>query len=89
MKRTIHASQQLDKYIEQEKQKGKSPSTVVNELFDEYVKLKTKQIIAKSSSQQVATLFVMHLRGIRGTINNGVSCGNSSCSSRGHDYYSF
>lgn len=51
MKRTIHTSTQLDEYIEQEKQKGKSPSTVVNELFDEYVKLKTKQIIAKSSSQ--------------------------------------
>lgn len=51
MKRTIHTSQQLDEYIEQMKQQGKSPSTVVNELFDEYVKLKTKQIIAKSSSQ--------------------------------------
>lgn len=51
MKRTIHTSTQLDEYIEQEKEKGKSPSTVVNELFDEYVKLKTKQIIAKSSSQ--------------------------------------
>ena len=51
MKRTIHTSQQLDEYIERGKEKGKSPSTVVNELFDEYVKLKTKQIIAKSSSQ--------------------------------------
>lgn len=51
MKRTIHTSQQLDEYIEQEKEKGKSPSTVVNELFDEYVKMKTKQIIARSSSQ--------------------------------------
>ena len=51
MKRTIHTSTQLDEYIEQEKEKGKSPSTVVNELFDEYVKLKTKEIIAKSSSQ--------------------------------------
>lgn len=51
MKRTIHTSTQLDGYIEQEKEKGKSPSTVVNELFDEYVKLKTKQIIAKSDNQ--------------------------------------
>lgn len=51
MKRTIHTSQQLDEYIEREKQKGKSPSTVVNELFDEYVKLKTKQIITESSNQ--------------------------------------
>lgn len=51
MKRTIHTSQQLDEYIEREKQKGKSPSTAVNELFDDYVKMKTKQIIAKSSNQ--------------------------------------
>lgn len=51
VKRTIHTSQQLDEYIERGKEKGKSPSTVVNELFDEYVKMKTKQIIAKSSSQ--------------------------------------
>ena len=51
MKRTIHTSTKLDEYIEREKEKGKSPSTVVNELFDEYVKLKTKQIIARSSSQ--------------------------------------
>ena len=51
VKRTIHTSQQLDEYIEQMKQQGKSPSTVVNELFDEYVKMKTKQIIARSSNQ--------------------------------------
>ena len=51
MKRTIHTSTQLDEYIEQMKQQGKSPSTVVNELFDEYVKLKTKEIIARSSNQ--------------------------------------
>lgn len=51
MKRTIHTSQQLDEYIEQMKQQGKSPSTVVNKLFDEYVKLKTKEIIARSSNQ--------------------------------------
>ena len=51
MKRTIHTSQQLDEYIEREKQKGQSPSTVVNKMFDEYVKLKTKQIITESSSQ--------------------------------------
>ena len=51
MKRTIHTSTKLDEYIKQMKQQGKSPSTVVNELFDEYVKMKTKQIIAKSSSQ--------------------------------------
>lgn len=51
MKRTIHTSQQLDEYIEQEKEKGKSPSTVVNELFDEYVKMKNKEIIARSSNQ--------------------------------------
>nr|DAS19505.1 MAG TPA: antitoxin [Caudoviricetes sp.] len=51
MKRTIHTSTQLDEYIEQMKQQGKSPSTVVNELFDEYVKMKNKQIIARSSNQ--------------------------------------
>lgn len=51
MKRTIHTSTKLDEYIEQEKEKGKSPSTVVNELFDEYVKLKTKEIIARSDNQ--------------------------------------
>lgn len=51
MKRTIHTSQQLDEYIEQEKEKGKSPSTVVNELFDEYVKMKNKEIIARSDNQ--------------------------------------
>lgn len=51
MKRTIHTSTKLDEYIEQMKQQGKSPSTVLNELFDEYVKMKTKQIIARSSSQ--------------------------------------
>ena len=50
MKRTIHTSTKLDEYIEQMKQQGKSPSTVLNELFDEYVKMKPKQIIARSSS---------------------------------------